>query len=349
MEINQINETTKHSMRTRVITGLVMLFTLAPCVILGGYFHVAVVVFVLTVATFEILRSLGKKFSPIVYIASYLVVFSLTFWTMTKNMFGDFPAVTPENWFYMGTGGYFLNGDNPFDIGSISGLFVSTAGVALCIAIFFLTVVIDKNFTIRDATFIFTMLVVISLGIQSVLFLRFYPYTLYEISGPWMDKPIDGSLYWWFLSSMLLIYVLIGTIATDVGGYFFGLLFGKKKLNERISPKKTIEGFVGGIIFSVIMSFGFAITFAATGIPILPIFDLDNWWIILIVSLAMPFFAVLGDLSFSAIKREQSIKDFGNVFPGHGGVLDRFDSLLFTSAVTTILVSFFSIGWNLLG
>lgn len=114
-------------------------------------------------------------------------------------------------------------------------------------------------------------------------------------------------------------FIVISTFATDVGAYFAGYFFGKHKLCERISPKKTIEGSIGGIIFSCVLSFLFVLFF----------FKDANLLLVILGGMIMPFTSQIGDLSFSALKREYGIKDFSNVFPGHGGFIDRLDSLLF--------------------
>ena len=99
------------------------------------------------------------------------------------------------------------------------------------------------------------------------------------------------------------------------------MAFGKHKLNERISPKKTIEGAIGGFIIGTAISFGFSCIFLKQ----LPIAFR------LIAAVTMCIIGQTGDLAFSAIKRFYGVKDFGNIFPGHGGVLDRIDSISFNS------------------
>ena len=116
-----------------------------------------------------------------------------------------------------------------------------------------------------------------------------------------------------------MIYVAVATYITDTGAYFCGRFLGKHKLNERISPKKTIEGSIGGWISGAVISFGYGLIFA-------PEVSMN---LLIVSSLLMPIVGQLGDLAFSAIKRHDGIKDFGNIFPGHGGVLDRIDSLIF--------------------
>ena len=114
---------------------------------------------------------------------------------------------------------------------------------------------------------------------------------------------------------MLAIFVFIWV--NDTFAFLTGITLGKNKLLERISPKKTIEGFIGGIFFTVLAGVGFSFLFVEYNI---------YFWIgfALIVSL----FATLGDLFESLIKRTYKVKDSGNLIPGHGGILDRIDSLL---------------------
>ena len=120
-------------------------------------------------------------------------------------------------------------------------------------------------------------------------------------------------------NEMFVWYIILATYSCDTGAYFAGYFFGKHKLCERISPKKTIEGAIGGFLLSVIISFTFALLF------------LKNEPIQLIVcaSLCMPIVSQIGDLAFSSIKRNYNIKDFSNIFPGHGGFMDRIDSLVY--------------------
>lgn len=127
---------------------------------------------------------------------------------------------------------------------------------------------------------------------------------------------------------LVFLYVLIATYATDTFALFGGKFFGKHKLIERISPKKTVEGAVVGYISSVIFSLLFAYVYVES-VP---------FTTLIVASLLIPIFSQIGDLAFSLIKRKFGIKDFGKVFPGHGGVLDRIDSLIF-ALITFIAVS----------
>ncbi len=123
-----------------------------------------------------------------------------------------------------------------------------------------------------------------------------------------------------------LIYVCIATFGCDTGAYFFGILFGKRKLAPILSPKKTIEGAIGGWLTGAICSFVFIIIFAGYN------------WKFLLISIILPIISQFGDLAFSKIKRELNIKDFSNLLPGHGGVLDRIDSFTFTLITFVLLM-----------
>lgn len=126
------------------------------------------------------------------------------------------------------------------------------------------------------------------------------------------------------------IYMIIATFFTDIGAYLVGVKFGKHKLIEYVSPKKTIEGSIGGVVFSMLASIFFAIKM---NLPYPITF-------IVVSSSVLAIFAQFGDLFFSALKREVKIKDFGTVLPGHGGILDRFDSLFCNIIVFAFLLSF---------
>ncbi|MGB0175947.1 MAG: phosphatidate cytidylyltransferase [Owenweeksia sp.] len=122
----------------------------------------------------------------------------------------------------------------------------------------------------------------------------------------------------WLLAA---VFILIWT--SDTFAYLIGRSFGKHKLLERISPNKTWEGFLGGIVFTLIASY-----IISRYIPILPLFSWMGLAVLVII------FGTVGDLFESAIKRGFNMKDSGRFLPGHGGILDRIDSLLFALPVT---------------
>lgn len=132
---------------------------------------------------------------------------------------------------------------------------------------------------------------------------------------------------------------------SDSGAYFAGTYLGKHKLCPTISPKKTVEGLVGGIATAVIGNLLVAQAFAAVSSMLVPFgyFTAHMNINILAIVLVTPFLSligVLGDLSASIIKRQNDIKDFGHIMPGHGGIMDRFDSVLFISPLVFMVMKF---------
>ena len=126
----------------------------------------------------------------------------------------------------------------------------------------------------------------------------------------------------------LYLLIFFGAWMTDIFAYFTGVFFGKHKLIEDVSPKKTIEGSIGGTVFC-------AISFVVFGIIMDSFFGAEANLIFLAISgIVMAVISQIGDLIMSVIKRHYGIKDYGKIFPGHGGMLDRLDSIL---AVTTAL------------
>jgi phosphatidate cytidylyltransferase len=117
---------------------------------------------------------------------------------------------------------------------------------------------------------------------------------------------------------ILGVFILIWT--NDSFAFIVGKLFGKHKLFERISPKKTIEGFLGGLVFSCIASY-FIANFTET-------LSVCSW---LIISIIIGVFGAIGDLIQSKFKRAAAVKDSGNIMPGHGGMYDRLDSIIFSA------------------
>jgi phosphatidate cytidylyltransferase len=140
-----------------------------------------------------------------------------------------------------------------------------------------------------------------------------------------MLAPSDGG-------KRVLTFVIL-TICSDIGGYFAGITLGRTgahKLAPAISPKKTWEGFAGSALASIV-----------AGAILLPALLHGHWWQGVVVGAAAVVAAVFGDLAESMIKRDLSIKDMGTLLPGHGGILDRIDSLIFCAPVVWLLLAAF--------
>lgn len=117
-----------------------------------------------------------------------------------------------------------------------------------------------------------------------------------------------------------IIYLFLITTMTDTFALFTGMFIGKQKLAPEISPKKTIEGAVGGSIMGTLIATAFYTTVISSSVPLV---------FLILITLALTVVGQIGDLAFSAIKRYYGQKDFSDLIPGHGGILDRLDSLVF--------------------
>ncbi len=186
-------------------------------------------------------------------------------------------------------------------------------------------------------------LAVIVLGLYILLFLEamlsgtklpFAQIAMCMVSGivvPYMFSALvrilcmdDGRYY--------ILTPFVAAFLSDVGAYFTGSFLGKHKLCPAISPKKTVEGFVGGIVAAVLgmVIYGLILQLA---------FDMTiNYFFVIIYGLLGSVCGVFGDLSFSVIKRQTGIKDYGKIFPGHGGILDRFDSVIVVAPLMEALL-----------
>jgi phosphatidate cytidylyltransferase len=130
-----------------------------------------------------------------------------------------------------------------------------------------------------------------------------------------------------FLGLHYVLFILFVIWATDSGAYFVGKTFGKRKLWPDISPNKTIGGAIGGIVMALLVGVIFQFIYPFS----------YSWITMMLVILVISIFGQIGDLVASAIKRHYQVKDSGKLFPGHGGILDRLDSLLFVLIVLHII------------
>lgn len=131
------------------------------------------------------------------------------------------------------------------------------------------------------------------------------------------------------LGGKLYLLAFIFAWVPDIGGYFFGKFFGKRKLIPDVSPKKTVAGFVGGIGSAVAVSLLYAVIIGAKGVT--------AYIALAVIALLSAVVSVCGDLLASLVKRNYGVKDYGFIFPGHGGVMDRFDSVIAVSPFLYVL------------
>lgn len=168
-----------------------------------------------------------------------------------------------------------------------------------------------KKFMMNDVYYLFTMTFFICLAGQGLIMIRQE------------------------LGLNVLAYVVFCTYCCDTFAFLTGRFFGKHQFAPITSPKKTWEGVIGGVGITTILGFIFFLIFPFTD---------TYFWLIPIFSLILAIGAVCGDLIFSSIKRQLQLKDFGTLLPGHGGILDRIDSLLFNILIFIAVYGFVSMG-----
>lgn len=194
--------------------------------------------------------------------------------------------------------------------------FSTSYGVFLTITIIFLFylmfahIFLTKKVRTHDISVVFMTSVYITVSFTSIIKLRDIP---------------DGGEYFY-------IFIIIGACITDIFAYFGGKFFGKHKLCPDVSPKKTIEGAISGVIFCSLFFVLYA--FILSKFTHLS----PNYFIILVMGAIISVISQFGDLAASAIKRDYGVKDYGKLFPGHGGILDRFDSIIAVSPFLFMLM-----------
>ena len=307
-------------MKQRIITGLIFFLVLVPLLVVDVLLPVFEVVAAILacVGAWEMINLFShEKKCPlsvkIVVILSTLFVFmsGMTLWEPFKAEI----ALNPNSPNIIT---YFI-----FDTKLSYALLIGAVVLQLSLLVFV------KDFDAKDIGKSIATSIYVGIGMASLLALR-------------------------LMGIRFIVYLFMITWSTDVFAYFFGMLFGKHKMIERISPKKTWEGAIGGTLVATVMGTLYAFlygklftgalnpgdlntifdTFIVTGVDTHPI---GLFILIFVVTLLTSIAGQLGDLVASRLKRTYDVKDYSNIFPGHGGVLDRFDSSIFASMVLLAL------------
>lgn len=196
------------------------------------------------------------------------------------------------------------------------GVFIGFTFVFV-VSLFMLLIFKNKKYRLEHISVAFLMANIIPLFLSSLIVLRRMPETMV----------VDARMGFVF---MLLPIVCV--IITDTFALFTGMLLGKHKLAPAVSPKKTVEGAIGGTVFGILV-------FVAAGIISEKVIGVDvNLPLFAVAGLITSVIGQFGDLFMSVIKRHCDLKDFGNLMPGHGGILDRFDSLIFAAPTFLLFV-----------
>lgn len=300
-------------MKKRIITAIVLILLLLPITVLNypnwvfSIFQMVMLLFVI-MGALELIHMYEKEKPIKIVVQVVIIVLSL----LT----------------YMNVGGMIA----PLNPQVLPGLFLITLNLNPVIILSFVTVILLSllvfidDFSGPDLGKAFTIINYIGLGAASITILR-------------------------YLGVRFIVYVALISMMTDIFAYFFGIAFGKHKMAPRISPKKSWEGAIAGTLFGTIIASSFAIFYGVIFSPegfLGYIFNPDGYQtifdnftsigneplftqalIIIPITLLGSISAQIGDLVASKLKRNYKIKDFGNIFPGHGGILDRFDSIIF--------------------
>jgi len=185
------------------------------------------------------------------------------------------------------------------------------------ISLFLAMIFNHEQLVFPDLSFALTLTLLCTIGLWTVVY-------MFDTS-----KPMVGAFY--------LVTSLATPWLADGGAYFGGSFLGKHKLCPKISPKKTVEGAVTGVIVGTLLSFLVGIIFETF---FFKQGESVNYISVAIFGLFGALISIVGDLSFSLIKRSLGVKDYGSLIPGHGGMLDRFDSVIFTSPFLLMLIMF---------
>lgn len=309
-------------MKKRALTGIILFLILIPIVSIEDLLPLfqVVMTFFVVVASSEMIRmyETEKKFTKIVKVGIVFLTLA-TFFSVggVINFAGEI--------------------QNPLQAKGVLNI-----TIPLLTLILFSFLVLFREFNGEDVGKALTVINYVGLGAASIVILR-------------------------FLGVRFIVYLLLISSLTDTFAYLFGVKFGRHKMVEHISPKKTWEGAIGGTILATLIASVFALFYGSFFVPGTLLGDTLNasgeqtllanfsslgentsLWIQALVLVPVTFlasiFAQIGDLVASKLKRTYGIKDFGTILPGHGGLLDRFDSILFVAMFLTaifILIHYF--------
>lgn len=257
-------------MRTRIMSGAVLIVILFTCLYFGGWVTFGFSLFISLVGMYELIKvkKLEKTGLAVVgYIAAITYYFIL--------LLND-PA------------------------------YILLLLVASCILMMSIYVFTFPRYKTEDVMWVFFSIVYVAVTLSYIYQVRMLQ---------------DGIYIVWL--------IFVSSWGNDTCAYFTGVFLGKRKMTPQLSPKKTYEGAIGGIAGATLLGFGygFAISSKMSDVLVHPVYTFA------IASFIGAFLSIFGDLAASAIKRNHDVKDYGKLIPGHGGIMDRFDSAIFTAPV----------------
>ena len=285
-------------MKQRVITAIILGLVAVPICIFSGTVAFPIVLAVLgAVGVWELLGCMGTRKNPLISVPLYIFALAAPFvvrYTLDARLVASLSSVIPYR-----------------TVRSYDALLVMLGIYVLyLLGVWVFSYQKDQNVDMNKMLASVLVSLYIISATSSIVLIR---------------DSLGGEYYWYF--------IFIGAWVTDTFAYFTGMLFGKHKLIPNVSPKKTVEGAIGGTVFCIII-------FVVYGAIVNNYTQHDISLIVLAVAgLLSAIVSMIGDLSMSVIKRTYGIKDYGKIFPGHGGVLDRFDSILAVSVVLALFLA----------
>ena len=293
--------------KERVFTAVAMVVILVPFILLGGYFMYALCAVLAFIGTYELVKMHNRKFN-LPKVLDIVVPF-LSFGMVIVAMFADLKL-------------------------SIDGFKFIIFGLLLVAIVLLITSLIYSELKVTDSFYYIGAILYGGLSFAVVAAIRNIDlFPVHHLSIGKIDLNLSGLF--------IFVYVYFTTIFTDIGAYSIGCRIGKHKLIPSISPNKSVEGAIGGSICGTIV--GTICLILAEEFVGFNLFGIESLGlkivIVLVVSIMLTIISQLGDLIASKLKREYGIKDYGNLFPGHGGVMDRFDSVILTCAVFFVVLT----------
>ncbi len=292
-------------MRIRTITAIILIGIFVPLIYISGLPLLITLGVLAAMGTFELTRVYSSKVSKESYYKSVLILNIIT----SVLLYSFVVAFTVDG----------------FGIFNFIVYFKYVAFLPLVLMVIYLFY-FTKKYNIRDNYFRNMIISVVypTLGFASLMYIR----------GNVFDAIISNDAELYLQYNFNIAYIFMVPLCTDTFAYFSGYFFGKHKLAPKISPKKTIEGSIGGTFMTVLCVFLFVWIFDVEMIGDIP----TTWYYLITVTVLLSILAQIGDLLMSYIKRQYNVKDFANLFPGHGGIMDRFDSVVFV-ALWFVLIS----------